>query len=75
METVLSIIVLLTAGATIELWRTAVRRPARPKKAFVKALLNGGAIVPNHGRPERWTHYNEAELAKWKRSRRKLARR
>jgi hypothetical protein len=47
----LVIIVILNMMATITLWRTAARKPAKLKKKFVSALLSSEPIVPNHRPP------------------------
>jgi hypothetical protein len=49
---VLFIIVLLNVIATITLWRTAARRPAKLKKKFLTALLRSEPIVPKHQPPK-----------------------
>jgi hypothetical protein len=64
------IIVSIVSGnaiATIALWREAVRRPDRPTKKFIKALLHSEPIVPKHGQPTKWDFYcdDEAYLARW----------
>jgi hypothetical protein len=68
MTTALMIIVALTALATITLWREAVRRPERPSKKFIKALLRSEPIVPKHGTPTRWTFEDDAYVAKYERT-------
>jgi hypothetical protein len=62
---IIIIIVALNAMATIALWREAVRRPARPNKAFIKKLFHSEPIVPKHGRPQRWTFQDDAYIAKY----------
>jgi hypothetical protein len=47
----LVIIVILNMMATITLWRTAARKPAKLKKKLVSALLSSEPIVPNHRPP------------------------
>jgi hypothetical protein len=71
MATVLFVIALINAAATIALWRQAVRRPARPTKQFIKTLLHSEPVVPKHGRPTKWSFYadDEAHLAKYSRTR------
>jgi hypothetical protein len=66
--TVLMIIIALNALATINLWREAARRPARPSEKFVKALLRSEPIVPKHGTPTRWTYEDDAYVAKYERT-------
>src|SRR6185312_10448900 len=48
---ILAIVVLLIAMATISLWRQAARRPPKPKKDFIAALLHGKPITPKHQPP------------------------
>ncbi len=66
--TVLMIIIALNALATINLWREAVRRPARPSEKFIKALLRSEPIVPKHGTPTRWTYEDDTYIAKYERT-------
>jgi len=47
----LTVAVLLSAGATIELWRRAARRPERLKKKFLKQLWRSEPITPKHEPP------------------------
>ena|SRR5215470_9101151 len=47
----LTIAVLLNAGATIELWRRAARRPEKLKKKFLKQLWESEPITPKHEPP------------------------
>ena len=47
----LTVAVLLTAGATIELWRRAARRPEKLKKKFLKQLWMDKPITPKHEPP------------------------
>lgn len=53
---VLTIIVFLNVIATIALWREAARKPPKPKKKFIAALLRSEPIVPKHQppNPEEW---------------------
>ena len=66
--TILIIIIVLNALATVNLWREAVRRPARPSEKFIKALLRSEPIVPKHGTPTRWTYEDDAYIAKYERT-------
>jgi hypothetical protein len=62
-------IVALNALVTVNLWREAVRRPARPTEKFIKALLRSEPIVPKHGRPTKWTFDEEHDAnPKWERT-------
>src|SRR5262245_24422426 len=47
----LTIAVLLNAGATIELWRRAARRPEKLKKKFRNRLWESKPITPKHEPP------------------------
>ena len=47
----LSIVVLLNAGATITLWQRAARRPEKLKKKFRNRFWNGKPITPKHEPP------------------------
>jgi hypothetical protein len=49
---VLGIIVFLNVMATITLWRAAARKPPKPKKKFIAALLYSKPIVPKHQSPK-----------------------
>jgi hypothetical protein len=49
---VLIALVILNVMAVVSLWRAAARRPARPKKQFIAALLHSDPIVPKHRRPK-----------------------
>lgn len=49
---VLIALVILNVMAVVSLWRAAARRPARPKKRFIAALLHSDPIVPKHRRPK-----------------------
>jgi hypothetical protein len=49
---VLAIIVFLTVMATITLWRQAARKPPKPKKKFITALLHSEPIAPKHQPPK-----------------------
>jgi hypothetical protein len=48
---ILAIIVFLNVMATIALWRTAARRPERPKKKFLNRLWRSKPILPKHEPP------------------------
>src|SRR5262249_38545282 len=48
---VLWIVVAFNAGATIELWRRAARRPEKLKKKFRNRLWKGKPITPKHEPP------------------------
>jgi hypothetical protein len=48
---ILTIIVFLTAAATITLWRTAARRPEKLKKKFLNRLWRSEPITPKHEPP------------------------
>jgi hypothetical protein len=48
---ILTIIVLVNVGATIELWRRAARRPEKPKKKFLNRLWRSKPITPKHQPP------------------------
>jgi hypothetical protein len=45
-------IVILNAVAIITLWRAAARRPPKPKKQFIAALLHSKPILPKHRPPK-----------------------
>src|SRR5262245_26011280 len=47
----LTIAVLLNAGATVELWRRAARRPEKLKKKFRNSLWESKPITPKHEPP------------------------
>jgi hypothetical protein len=47
-----AILVILNLGVTFSLWRTAARRPPRPKKKFLKKLMHGDPITPKHDPPK-----------------------
>jgi hypothetical protein len=49
---VLSIVVILNVMATIALWRSSARKPAKLKKKFIAALRTDKPIVPNHRSPK-----------------------
>ena len=49
---ILSILVVLNLGVTFSLWRTAARRPPRPKKKFLKKLMHSEPIKPKHNPPK-----------------------
>jgi hypothetical protein len=51
LQTELTIIVILTAMATVTLWREAARKAPRPKKKFITALLHSEPITPRHEPP------------------------
>jgi hypothetical protein len=62
---ILTIIVLLNAVATIELWRRAARRPEKPKRKFRNRLWESEPITPKHEPPpplKRGYAVGEAEL-------------
>jgi hypothetical protein len=46
------IVVILNVAATITLWREAVRRPPKPKKRFINALLYSKPIARTHQPPK-----------------------
>lgn len=46
-------ILFITVCATIVLWRTAVRKPSKPKGSFIKSLLHSAPIDPQHQSPLR----------------------
>ena len=48
---ILAIIIFLNVMATIALWRTAARRPERPKKKFLNRLWRSKPIMPKHEPP------------------------
>ena len=68
MTTVLIIIVAINALMTIALWREAARRPTKPSKKFIKALLRSDPIAPKHGTPTRWTFEDDAYITKYERT-------
>jgi hypothetical protein len=45
---ILTVIVFVTAGATIELWQRAARSPEKTKKKFRKRLWDSKPITPKH---------------------------
>ena len=49
---ILSILVVLNLGVTFSLWRTAARRPLRPKKKFLQKLMRSEPITPKHNPPK-----------------------
>jgi hypothetical protein len=48
----LTFIVIMNVAATVALWSAAARRPAKPKKKFVKRLLQSEPITPKHQQPK-----------------------
>jgi hypothetical protein len=50
-ESVLTIIILVNAMATITLWQRAARRPEKLKKSFRNRLWKGKPITPKHEPP------------------------
>jgi uncharacterized membrane protein YfcA len=48
---ILTIVVLLNAVATINLWQRAARRPEKPKKKFRNSLWESKPITPKHEPP------------------------
>src|SRR5437868_1578338 len=50
-ETLVSIIVFVNLGLTIELWRRAVRRPEKLKRKFRNRLWWSKPITPKHEPP------------------------
>jgi hypothetical protein len=50
---ILTIVVFVTAGATIELWQRAARRPEKLKKKFLKRIFDTKPITPKHEPPPR----------------------
>ena len=48
---ILTIIVLVNLGLTIELWRRAARRPKKLRRKFLKRLLDSEPITPKHQPP------------------------
>jgi hypothetical protein len=50
-ETLLTVVVLVNAIATVTLWQEAVRRPEKVRKKFLKSLLDDGPITPKHQPP------------------------
>jgi hypothetical protein len=49
---VLTIIVVLSAMAIAALWKHAARKPPKPKKKFITALLHSEPIAPKHQPPK-----------------------
>src|SRR5262249_39197266 len=56
---ILTIIVIINAVATIELWRRAARRPVKLKKKFLNRLWRGKPITPKHEPPPPLTVFVE----------------
>jgi hypothetical protein len=50
-DAVITIVVILTAMATVTLWREAARLAPKPKKKFLTALLHSEPITPKHEPP------------------------
>ena len=48
---ILTLIVLVNIGATIELWRRAAWRPEKPNKKFLKRVFDTKPIAPKHQPP------------------------
>jgi hypothetical protein len=64
-ESVLTIIILVNAMATITLWQRAARRPEKLKKSFRNRLWKGKPITPKHEPPpplKKGLFVREAEL-------------
>lgn len=49
---VLIALVFLNLAATVMLWREAARKPPKPKKKFISALLHSKPIAPKHELPK-----------------------
>jgi hypothetical protein len=52
-ENLVHIIIFVNLALTIELWRSAARRPEKPKKKFYKRLFDTKPITPKHQPPPR----------------------